>query len=191
MLNSQHMSTLASYTENSSTKKWWYFTLCFVDGECCVAIQEQGDLHSVSSREYVYPTPSFRGQQWRKLYCARKWNQPIASLRSCHDVCHLQYTNFVLQLKNAANKLRLWTGVHEILLSTVMKCVRMMNNCSYGHKFSWTTFNSLRKNLAWWAITQRTLQHSLLQHSLHSFIHFASCHCHVFNILVARKLPKH
>ena len=47
---------------------------------------------------------------------------------------------------------RLWTGMYETLMLDVMVPEAHQNNCS-------SVFDSLNKNLAWWAVTRRTSKH--------------------------------
>ena len=72
-----------------------------------------------------------------------------------HNVRRLLYANYMVQAKNAANK-------------AMDGCVRnfdagcrgapeaYQNDRSYVRELSGLTFDSLRKNLAWWAVTWRT-----------------------------------
>ena len=46
--------------------------------------------------------------------------------------------------------------VCETLLPNVVAPEAYQNGCSYVHELSGPTFDSLRKNLAWWAVTWRT-----------------------------------
>ena len=58
-----------------------------------------------------------------------KADRPVALLPSFHKIYHLQYANFVLQAKNAANEV---TEAHK-------------NYCSYAHELNGPTFNSLQE----------------------------------------------
>ena len=51
---------------------------------------------------------------------------------------------------------RLWTGMCETLMPDVMVPEAHQNDCRYVRELSGLTFDSLRKNLAWWAVTRRT-----------------------------------
>ena len=51
---------------------------------------------------------------------------------------------------------RLQMGVCETLLPDVVTLEAYQNDCNYVHEVNGSTFNSLRKNLAWWAVTQKT-----------------------------------
>ena len=96
---------------------------------------------------------SLRPTRWRKLYYARK-RTDLALLPSFRHVRHLQYTNFMLQVRNDAT--RLGTGVCEALLLDVVASEAHQDDCSYVRELSGPTFSSPYKNLAWWAVSLRT-----------------------------------
>ena len=79
----------------------------------------------------------------------------LCSLPSFHDICQLQYTNFMLQVRNAANKATDRCVLCYQLL-WCLKYIRMINVTACVHEFSRHTFVSIHKNLAWWAVTWRT-----------------------------------
>ena len=86
--------------------------------------------------------------QLRMLYRARKWTDLLPSF---HSICCLYYVNFMLQAKNAANKATDGCGCR---MSWHLKHIRTIA-AMYICELSGPTFHSPRKNLAWWAVTQR------------------------------------
>ena len=99
-------------------------------------------LNGIASLVHPYsPRPARQGESCIVL---QRWPTPAAFSR------HLQYVNFMLQGKNAANKATdgcVWTF-------DVVSPKLHQNNCSSADLPS----DSLRENLAWWAVTRRTLQ---------------------------------
>ena len=77
-------------------------------------------------------------------------DQLVASLPGFRSLHHLQYANFMLQAKNAANKAT--SGecktLMPLLLNVVVPEVHR-NDRSHAHELSKPTFDSLYKNLAW------------------------------------------
>ena len=57
-------------------------------------------------------------------------------------------------------------GVGETLMPDIVVPEPHQNDRSYVHEFSGPTFDSLRKNLAWWAGTQRTSKNPTKQSKL-------------------------
>ena len=80
-----------------------------------------------------------------------KTDRLVTMLPSFHSVCHLQYTNFELQVKNAANK-----ATDGCVMPDVVVPEAHQNDRSYVRELSGPTLDLLRKNLAWWVVTWRT-----------------------------------
>ena len=107
-------------------------------------IPPQGHCHFVCAS-------SRPGRQWRKLQRAAKWtdSQPRCQVSTASSH-HLQYANFVLQGKNAANKLRPQTGVCE---PDVVAPKAPQNNPSYMYvRSADLPSDSLHQDLAWRAV---------------------------------------
>ena len=91
-----------------------------------------------------------------KAISCYKADRLVASLQSFHTSSRrLQYANFVLQGRTLQT--RPWKGVCE---PDVMAPKAHQNNRSYVSLADLPS-DSLRKNLAWWAVTQRTLKYSI------------------------------
>ena len=108
------------------------------------------------------------GPVWRKLYCMRKMVWSVVLLPSLHNICFMQYANFILQAKNAADKASdqcMWLfatqyvvgereGGDEIYVqSSVTIQIILWNGLSYIY-----TFDSPHKNFTWCIVTKRTSQ---------------------------------
>ena len=87
----------------------------------------------------------------RALSCQGMPNRPASSPRACFLKTRRHYANFVPQAKNAANE------------ATVYVCVGCCGAWSASERSQLSeligpTFDSLHKNLAWWAVTRETLK---------------------------------
>ena len=80
----------------------------------------------------------------------------VTLLPSYRSVCFLQYTNFVLQVRNVVNKTM--DRTYENLLLDVVTHESDQNDHSYVRELSGFTFGSQRQILAWWAVAQKTLE---------------------------------
>ena len=78
----------------------------------------------------------------------------LCSLPSFHDICQLQYTNFMLQVRNTANK-----AMDGCVQNFATSC------CDAWSTSEWSMWQlvymssadiPIHKNLAWWAVTWRT-----------------------------------
>ena len=81
-------------------------------------------------------------------------DQPKVSLTWLYSIHRLQYANFVLQVKNAADEAT--TGVYIPCCQMqwrlkLIETVNVSSNCKHSSHY-------IRKNFAWWAVTRRTSQ---------------------------------
>ena len=104
----------------------------------------------VPHRHFVHAS-SRPARQWRKLYHATELTdlQPRCQVSAAFSH-RLQYANFVLQGKNAANEAM--DGCVRTLMPDVVASKANQNNCSYVSSADLPS-DSLCKNLAWWAVT--------------------------------------
>ena len=75
-----------------------------------------------------------------------KVDLPVALFPSHRNICCLQYTNFVLHVRNAMN-----TGVCEMDVGALEA---HQNDGSYVRQLSGLCFESLHTNLTWWVATR-------------------------------------
>ena len=95
-------------------------------------------------------------RQWRKLYRATKWttHSLVAKFPQCSVVAG---STRISRCRGRTLQTRPRTGVCKPLMHDVMAPKVHQNNRSYVSSADLPS-DSLRKNLAWWAVTRRTLK---------------------------------